>query len=385
MSLVRKEVAFADATLLSVLSVVLTTVSRKSQAALLLVMKLNYSALYLFTASWFFGRSDSFQYLATTTHYYLAPSLWRPTQLGMTKASVPSTFIEALSEAASKSLGKAMELVSTRGGLPSGGGGASTSTVTDKVTGERFFVKSARSGNEMLRAEYLGVREMSETNTIRVPKPVSYGEHGGRAFVMFEYLEFTNEGRGGQYQLGKQLAQMHRHTSEKGFGFHVDNTIGATPQPNPWVDDWADFWIYNRLDHMLRLTGGAGMKAEKVEQLRQRTRELLSHSPAPSLIHGDLWGGNKGFVRDGDRAVPCIFDPATYYGDREADVAMTYLFGGFTSDFYKGYNDEWPLPPGHEQRVTVYNLYHILNHEVLFGGGYASQARRMIEQILSFK
>jgi fructosamine-3-kinase len=138
---------------------------------------------------------------------------------------------------------------------------------------------------------------------------------------------------------------MHRHTSETGFGFHVDNTIGATPQPNlPWKDDWADFWDEHRLGHMLRLTGNAGLSTEKVEELRRKTRELLSHKPAPSIIHGDLWGGNKGFCKKDGKVVPVIFDPATYYGDREADVAMTHVFGGFSSDFYEGYDSEWPLP-----------------------------------------
>jgi fructosamine-3-kinase len=137
---------------------------------------------------------------------------------------------------------------------------------------------------------------------------------------------------------------------------------------------------------MLRLTANAGLSDSKVHELRQKTRELLSHKPEPSLIHGDLWGGNKGFCKskDGKSVVPCIFDPATYYGDREADVAMTYVFGGFSSDFYDGYNAEWPLPAGHEKRKTVYNLYHILNHDVLFGGFYINQARGMIDQILKF-
>jgi len=175
----------------------------------------------------------------------------------------------------------------------------------------------------MLRAEYMGVKEMSDTNTIRVPKPVAFGEHENRAFVIFEYLEFT--GGGSQYELGNQLAKMHRKISDKGFGFHVDNTIGATPQPNTWEPTWPDFWDKHRLGHMLKLTGNAGLGKEKVEELREKTRELLSHNPEPSLIHGDLWGGNKGFVKDGDHVVPCIFDPATYYGDREADVAMTYV------------------------------------------------------------
>jgi len=134
---------------------------------------------------------------------------------------------------------------------------------------------------------------------------------------------------------------------------------------------------------MLKLTGNAGLDNKKVAALRQKTRELLSHNPVPSIIHGDLWGGNKGYAKGGGGGmVPVIFDPATYYGDREADVAMTYLFGGFGADFYKGYEEEWPLPNGHEKRRTVYNLYHILNHDVLFGGMYLRQAQGMIDQIL---
>jgi len=135
---------------------------------------------------------------------------------------------------------------------------------------------------------------------------------------------------------------------------------------------------------MLKLTNNARMNAAQVQKLQSKTRDLLSHQPDPSLIHGDLWGGNKGFCIDPEtgKTLPCIFDPATYYGDREADIAMTYVFGGFKGDFYKGYNDEWPLPEGHEKRRTVYNLYHILNHQVLFGGMYMNQARGMIDEIL---
>lgn len=292
------------------------------------------------------------------------------------------SYVQALSKAASESLGRTVHLQATQGGGVSGGGGASTSAVVDPATGTRYFVKAAAGAKQMLLAEYMGVKDMAKTNTIKVPAPVAFGEHGTRAFCIFEYLEFC--GGGSQYELGQHLARMHRHTVPSGlFGFHVDNTIGATPQPNlPWRDDWADFWDEHRLGQMLKLTNNAGYNADKVQQLRQKSREMLSHKPVPSLIHGDLWGGNKGFCKDGDKVVPCIFDPATYYGDREADIAMTFVFGGFNGDFYKGYEDEWPLPAGHEQRRTVYNLYHILNHEVLFGGGYRNQARGMIEQIL---
>jgi fructosamine-3-kinase len=109
---------------------------------------------------------------------------------------------------------------------------------------------------------------------------------------------------------------MHRHASDKGFGFYVDNTIGARPQPNlPWIDNWANFWDEHRLGHMFKLRGNAGLTDEKAEQLHQKTCELLSHKPAPSVVHGDLWGGNKGFCEKDGTAIPVIFDPAACHGD----------------------------------------------------------------------
>lgn len=162
--------------------------------------------------------------------------------------SSTETYMDALSKAASESLGTPVSLKPTSGGGYSGGGGASTSAVMDEK-GNKYFVKAASGGLDMLKAEYLGVKAMSDTNTIRVPTPICYGDFQNRAFAVFEYLEFG--GAGSQFELGQQLAKMHRHTSDKGFGFTVDNTIGATPQPNlPWMDNWADFWEKNRLDHM---------------------------------------------------------------------------------------------------------------------------------------
>lgn len=285
-------------------------------------------------------------------------------------SSGEGTLMDAMSASISKAFDREVKLQPTSGAGASGGGGAYTSAVLDPETGTKYFIKSAglsSGGGKMLRAEYLGVKEMAQTDTIKVPNPVAYGEGGpsNSAFVIFEYLQFTGGGSG--YELGKQLAKMHRSVSpdNKGFGFHVDNTIGATPQPNlPWKENWADFWDTHRLGHMLKLCQNAGYSDKDIEELRAKTKELLSHNPAPSLIHGDLWGGNKGYAKIGETGdiVPVIFDPATYYGDREADIAMTYVFGGFGSDFYEGYEDEWPLPEGHEKRRTVYNLYHILNH-----------------------
>ena len=312
-----------------------------------------------------------------------------------------ATFLDTVSNAASEALGKEIQLTPTTGGGYAGGGGATTGAVLDTKSDTKYFIKSARNGYDMLRAEYEGVKAMSDTNTIRVPTPIAFGTHEStsQSFALFEYLEFCHGGSKGQYELGVALAKMHRTSrspnEETPFGFHVDNTIGATFQPNlPWKEDWADFWDEHRLGHMLKLTNNAGgcCSNEQIAALRHKTRELLSPSSRggdpviASIVLGDLWGGNRGFCKDAATGaiLPTNFDPASYYGDREVDVAMTYLFGGFNGDFYDGYNSEWPLSEGHEQRRTVYNLYHILNHDVLFGGGYLRQARGMIEQILNY-
>ena len=338
----------------------------------------------------------------------LGVGLFRPSHafvprqsLVRTTAMSATTFLDTVSAAASESLGRDVQLKPTTGGGASGGGGASTGALLDPETNTKYFIKSARNGYDMLRAEYEGVKAMADTSTIRVPTPIAFGKHeegpagNSRDFCLFEYLEFCGGGKSGQYDLGVALAKMHQQgvspNGEKPFGFPVDNTIGATFQPNlPWHSNWADFWDEHRLGHMLKLTYNANMSDDQIQKLRQKTRELLSEEArggdpiVASIVHGDLWGGNKGFCKDDGDIVPTIFDPASYYGDREVDVAMTYLFGGFTGDFYEGYESVWPLSPGHEKRRTIYNLYHILNHDVLFGGGYIRQAQGMIQQILNY-
>lgn len=338
---------------------------------------------------------------APQSHIFVSRSA--STRGGPLQTTMGATFLDTVSAAASDSLGREIHLKPTTGGGASGGGGATTDALLDPETNTKYFIKSARNGYSMLRAEYEGVKAMADTSTIRVPAPIAFGKHEespsiSRAFCLFEYLEFCGGGSGGQFELGVMLAKMHQKgispNTDAPFGFPVDNTIGATFQPNlPWHDNWADFWDVLRLGHMLNLTDNVGMPKEKIELLRQKTRELLALEArggdpvVASIVHGDLWGGNKGFVKDPavkGGIAPTIFDPASYYGDREVDVAMTYLFGGFNSDFYDGYESVWPLSEGHEKRRTVYNLYHILNHDVLFGGGYIRQAQGMIQQILNY-
>ena len=162
-----------------------------------------------------------------------------------------------------------------------------------------------------------------------------------------------------------------------------DRLLGATRQPNNWHTDWITFWREQRLGFQLELAAhhGYGGKLQLMGQtLMERLPEFfVDYQPVASLLHGDLWAGNHAYVADGN---PVIFDPAPYYGDRETDLAMTELLGGFGSAFHAAYRAAWPLHAGYIQRKTLYNLYHILNHANLFGGGYARQAESMMKRLL---
>ncbi|WP_341524983.1 fructosamine kinase family protein [Nostoc sp. UHCC 0302] len=244
-----------------------------------------------------------------------------------------------------------------------------------------YFVKLNQASQvAMFEAEALGLEEMQTTNSIRVPKPICWGVAGNSGYIVLEWLELGGGNSNFWPEMGRKLAAMHKASSSQGFGWKINNTIGSTPQINTWTADWAEFYTKHRLDYQFQLARQRGGNFPKQEELLAAIPELLAdHQVQPSLVHGDLWGGNAGCTTSGE---PVIFDPATYFGDREVDIAMTELFGGFPAAFYKGYNEVFPLDAGYEKRKTLYNLYHILNHFNLFGGGYASQANRMIDQIL---
>lgn len=244
-----------------------------------------------------------------------------------------------------------------------------------------FFVKlNAASLFSMFEAEAAGLEELLAADSIRVPGPVCAGSGDGTAWLVLEYIHMGGNSDPGL--AGEQLAHMHRKQADA-FGWRMDNTIGSTPQPNGWMPDWIDFWREHRLGFQLELAarkGYAGALQAEGEKLLGCFDRLIDHDPLPSLLHGDLWGGNIGYDERGN---PVIFDPAVYYGDREADVAMTELFGGFGRAFYDAYNAVWPLDSGYAVRKGLYNLYHILNHLNLFGGGYAGQAHGMIGRLLA--
>jgi len=247
-----------------------------------------------------------------------------------------------------------------------------------------FFVKVNRAGQRaMFEAESEALRALAATATVRVPAPVCLGANGQHCWLVLEYLDLGHSTDASMTRLASNLAALHRSTADR-FGWHRDNTIGSTPQHNDWSDAWVEFWRSHRLGFQLDLAarnGHHGRLQRQGKSLLDRLEALLDrHAPSPSLLHGDLWGGNAAATVNGE---PVVFDPACYYGDREADLAMTELFGGFPTAFYAAYREAWPLDPGYAVRRKVYNLYHVLNHLNLFGGGYLGQAERLIQELLS--
>lgn len=246
---------------------------------------------------------------------------------------------------------------------------------------EDYFVKLNGQGVQgLFNAESEGLTELAHSNSLRTPMPVCQGTTDGQAFLVLEYIPLQSQGD--LAIAGTQLAQLH-HNTQSSFGWHRDNHIGITPQTNSRETNWPLFWREQRLGPQLALAKHNGFGSElsaRGEQLIEQLPTLLDHAPSASLLHGDLWSGNLAYDATEQ---PVIFDPAVYYGDREADLAMTELFGGFGERFYAAYRECWALADGYSVRKQLYNLYHILNHLNLFGTGYLEQAKTMIDQLLA--
>lgn len=264
------------------------------------------------------------------------------------------------------------------------GGGCINSAFRIKSEDQEYFLKlNSADKLEMFVAEAEGLQELANTKAIHVPEPICYGTTNGQAFIVMESLNLGGSKPAVMEIFAEQLASMHQHTKDQ-FGWHRDNTIGSTHQPNQWHSNWIEFWREQRLGFQLKLASRHGASQgllNKGEMLQSKLDVFFTdYQPQASLLHGDLWSGNYSIMSNGE---PVIFDPAVYYGDREADMAMTELFGGFGNDFYSAYNNAWPLDEGYRIRKTIYNLYHIINHFNMFGGSYASQAEGMIDRLLA--
>lgn len=261
------------------------------------------------------------------------------------------------------------------------GVGGSSWRVT--CSAHNWFVKTQADALDMFSAEAEGLRALADTGAVRVPKVLETGEAGGEDYLIMEWLELGRKTDQAAVRLGEALAHQHQCLGTH-YGWRRNNFIGATPQFNTSSDDWIKFFRDHRLGFQLQLAAENGFRGELQTQGTRLLEKLPAlfegYTPKPSLLHGDLWGGNWGVSESGE---PVIFDPAVYYGDREADVAMTELFGGFPPEFYSTYNAVWPLDDGYPMRRNIYNLYHVLNHLNLFGGNYLNQAQYLIAQLLS--
>jgi protein-ribulosamine 3-kinase len=264
------------------------------------------------------------------------------------------------------------------------GGGSIHSAYRYRTERGQIFVKVCTLRAEaMLAAEADGLRELASAQAIRVPEVLALGKLEDRAFICLEWLAFGTPSRTANSRLGEQLAALHAKTAPE-YGWHQDNFIGLTPQCNRPHASWPEFFRRCRLEPQLDLAERKGADKRLLDRGRLLCESIsaffATYRPVPSLLHGDLWGGNWGATRVGE---PVIFDPAVYYGDRETDIAMTRLFGGFGAEFYAAYESAWPLDSGANVRTTLYNLYHVLNHYNMFGGSYLAQARAMIDELLA--
>jgi fructosamine-3-kinase len=271
---------------------------------------------------------------------------------------------------------------------PVSGGSIANAGVATFADGSSVFVKQAAGGPPMFPCEADGLRELRNAGALRVPEVLAVSGHA----LVLEYIKPGQPGPGFFARFGQQLAQLHRARS-KVCGFAADNFIGSTPQANTplrgsWDcpedeqgSDWPGFFLQRRLRYQAGLAAQNGHGHDLLQLLERGEPvigELLqANCEPPSLLHGDLWAGN--FMAD-EHGVPCLIDPAVYYGHREADLAMTRLFGGFDDAFYSAYQEAWPLPGGWQERLPIYQLYHLLNHLNLFGSSYYSRCKGILQR-----
>ncbi len=248
-----------------------------------------------------------------------------------------------------------------------------------------FFVKynSASRYPGMFVAEARGLVLLGNSNTVYVPQVIGYGEEGDNSVLVLEFIDPAPQRDNFWFHFGSELANLHRIISEngnKGFGLDHDNYIGSLPQKNTWHASWVDFFVAERLEEQLRMAidrGNAGRELSKMfQKLYRRLSDFFPEEP-PALLHGDLWSGNFMIGADGHAA---IIDPAVYYGHRYMDLGMSELFGGFSNAFYEAYNETYPLEPSWRKGTEIANLYPLMVHVNLFGGGYLNSVKAVLRR-----
>jgi len=266
------------------------------------------------------------------------------------------------------------------------GGDINAAFRLELADGRRIFVKShPRAPSAMFGAEARGLAWLREAGTLRIPEVLAVSEPGdeGPRFLALEYIEPGPQGRGFDEALGRGLAALHR-SGAPSFGLDHDNFIGSLEQTNEPRPNWPAFYREQRLEEQLRRAIDRGRVDAHLrsdfDRLFERLESLVGPAEMPSRLHGDLWGGN---LHTDDRGEPCLIDPAVYGGHREVDLAMMRLFGGFGARVFDAYVEAWPLAPGAERRVPLYQLYPLLVHVNLFGGSYVGQLTRALHEALA--
>lgn len=259
------------------------------------------------------------------------------------------------------------------------GGGCINNAQKLETTAGSFFIKTndATRYPGMFEAEAKGLEMLKSAGAIRVPDVVACGKAGSQSFIILEFIDSGARTKTFWEKFGQSLANLHRHTSHQ-FGFDHDNYIGSLKQINKRHDDWKSFFVEERLHKQAQLAVDNGLLSKKhirqFESLYRKLEDLLPKEP-PALLHGDLWSGN---FMTADYGEACIIDPAIYYGHREMEIAFTQLFGGFDARFYEAYHEAFPLQPGFDSRKEICNLYPLLVHVNLFGGGYAASVETLL-------
>lgn len=244
---------------------------------------------------------------------------------------------------------------------------------------QSFFVKTNKRINlPNFEAESEGLQHLANPDIFTVPKVICSGLVAEHSFLVLEYLKIEQSQNQNWLAFGQALAELHQSNTQNMYGWQADNFIGLSPQSNIWQKKWSHFFAEQRIGFMLQLLAEKGFHLANIDKVVASVERLLSgHSPVSSMLHGDLWQGNVGFVDNR----PTLYDPAFYFGDRETDIAMTELFGRFPENFYHGYNESWPLDDGYQYRKPIYQLYHVLNHGLLFGGNYIDSAKIILKNL----
>ncbi len=261
------------------------------------------------------------------------------------------------------------------------GGGSINDTFRMETSLGLYFVKKNSSSlyPKMFEKEAMGLKILADAGEIPVPEAVAWDETGEEAFLIMKYIPPGTKSSDFWETFAKRLAALHRHT-DKMFGLDHDNYIGSLPQSNRRHSSWAGFFREERLEFQVRMARNAGKignsTIRQFERFYQKLDEVFPGEP-PALIHGDLWGGNFIVNPEGEAV---IIDPAVYYGHREMDLGMSQLFGGFHHRFYEAYNRYFPLEPGWQQRLDYCNLYPLMVHVNLFGGGYLGSVKSILKK-----